>query len=69
MLGMTRRGIMGLALGAAALTAVHADDTQAQTAITVAVPNPSAITWTPLWVAIGEGYFEEAGLDITVEAV
>jgi NitT/TauT family transport system substrate-binding protein len=69
MLGMTRRGIMGLALGAATLSAVHIDDASAQTAITVAVPNPSAITWTPLWVAIGEGYFAEAGLDITVEAV
>lgn len=69
MLGMTRRGIMGLALGAAALTAVQAGDVKAQTAITVAVPNPSAITWTPLWVAIGEGYFADAGLEITVEAV
>ncbi|MGI9508894.1 MAG: ABC transporter substrate-binding protein, partial [Geminicoccaceae bacterium] len=69
MLGTTRRGIMGLALGAAALTTVHAGDAEAQTAITVAVPNPSAITWTPLWVAIGEGYFTDAGLDITVEAV
>lgn len=69
MLGMTRRGIMGLAFGAAALTAVHVSDAKAQTAITVAVPNPSAITWTPLWVAIGEGYFADAGLEITVEAV
>lgn len=69
MLGMTRRGIMGLALGAAALSVVHVGDATAETAITVAVPNPSAITWTPLWVAIGEGYFADAGLGITVEAV
>ena len=65
-----RRGLMGLALGMTALTAVHgAKEASAQTAITVAVPNPSAITWTPLWVAIGEGYFADVGLDITVEAV
>ena len=68
--GLMRRGFMGLALGAAALlSSVTLDDAKAQTAITVAVPNPSAITWTPLWVAIGEGYFAEAGLDISVEAV
>lgn len=41
----------------------------AQEDITVAVPNPSALTWAPLWVAIGEGYFEEEGLEISVEAV
>lgn len=41
----------------------------AQTELTVAVPNPSAITWLPLWVAIGEGYFEEEGMTLQVEAV
>lgn len=41
----------------------------AQTQITVAVPNPSAITWAPMWAAIGEGYFEEEGLTLQVEAV
>lgn len=41
----------------------------AQTELTVAVPNPSAITWLPMWVAIGEGYFEEEGMTLTVEAV
>ena len=41
----------------------------AQTKITLAVPNPSAITWTPLWVAIGQGYFKDEGLEVTVEAV
>ncbi|MEZ5934658.1 MAG: ABC transporter substrate-binding protein [Alphaproteobacteria bacterium] len=69
MLGVTRRGIMGLAVGAAALTTMHAGEAGAQTAITFVTPNPSAITIAPLWVAIGEGYFAEAGLDITVEAV
>ncbi len=70
MFAWNRRDLMGLALGVTALTAVQGvKEASAQTAITVAVPNPSAITWTPLWVAIGEGYFADAGLDITVEAV
>ena len=34
---------------------------RAQTAITFAVPNPSALTWLPYWVAVGEGYFGEEG--------
>ncbi|MCF3936253.1 ABC transporter substrate-binding protein [Acuticoccus sp. M5D2P5] len=39
------------------------------TPITVVVPNPSAINNFPLFVAIGEGYFADEGLEITVEAV
>lgn len=39
------------------------------TAVTVAVPNPSAITWAPLWAGIGEGYFEEEDLELQVQAV
>jgi NitT/TauT family transport system substrate-binding protein len=62
----TRRGTFGLA---AAIALGFGLPAQAQTAITVAVPNPSALTWTPMWVAVGEGYFAEEGLDITVEAV
>ena len=42
---------------------------RAQTAITFAVPNPSALTWLPYWVAVGEGYFEEEGLKPTLEAI
>jgi hypothetical protein len=34
---------------------------RAQTAVTFAVPNPSALTWLPYWVAVGEGYFAEEG--------
>jgi NitT/TauT family transport system substrate-binding protein len=46
------------------------DEARSQaTEITVVVPNPSAVTWMPLWVAIGEGYFEDQGLSINVEAV
>lgn len=37
--------------------------------ITVILPNPSAINVFPLHVAIGEGYFEQEGLKVNVEAV
>ena len=50
----------GLALAPAAM---HAEE------ITVVIPNPSAINVFPLWVAIGQGYFEEEGLTVNVEAV
>ena len=56
---------LGMALSPFAIDAAEA---QARDII-VAVPNPSAITWTPLWVAIGEGYFEDEGLNVTVQAV
>lgn len=41
----------------------------AQTPITVVTSNPSAIGNFPLHVAIGEGYFADEGLDVTVAAV
>ena len=68
---MNRRTFGGLA-GGTALLAMALGGTRrafAQTPITVAVPNPSAITWLPMWVAIGEGYFEEEGMSLQVEAV
>jgi len=37
--------------------------------ITFAQPSPSAINSYPVFVAIGEGYFAEEGLEVTVEAV
>lgn len=69
---MTKARYFRTALFAAvalAIVPVAADQARAQTDITVVVPNPSAITWTPLWVAIGEGFFQKEGLDISVEAV
>jgi len=42
---------------------------QGPRAITVVLPNPSAINVFPLHVAIGEGYFEKEGLKVNVEAV
>lgn len=63
---------LGLALGlAASPAAIDRLGVQAASAqeITVILPNPSAINVFPLWVAIGEGYMEEEGLDVRVEAV
>ena len=37
--------------------------------ITFVQPSPSAINSFPVFVAIGEGYFEEEGLNVTVEAI
>lgn len=42
---------------------------EALTDVTVVLANPSAINITPVWTAIGEGYFEEEGLNIEIEAV
>lgn len=59
---LTASGAATLALGAPARV-------RAQTAVTFAVPNPSALTWLPYWVAVGEGYFGEEGLDLRLEAI
>ncbi len=37
--------------------------------VTFVQPSPSAINSFPVFVAIGEGYFEEEGLDVRVEAI
>lgn len=68
---ISRRGFGGLAAGAAASAALLATPgiVRAQTPVTFAVPNPSALTWLPYWCAVGEGYFGEEGLDLTLEAV
>jgi NitT/TauT family transport system substrate-binding protein len=55
-------GAAGLVLGAPSIL-------RAQTTVTFAVPNPSALTWLPYWVAVGEGYFAEEGLDLRLEAI
>ncbi|MDD9717760.1 ABC transporter substrate-binding protein [Dinoroseobacter sp. PD6] len=51
------------ALGAPALAADELRD------ITFVQPSPSAINSFPVFVAIGEGFFEEEGLNVTVEAI
>ncbi|MEL7526831.1 MAG: ABC transporter substrate-binding protein, partial [Pseudomonadota bacterium] len=37
--------------------------------ITFVQPSPSAINSFPVFVAIGEGFFEDEGLNVTVEAI
>jgi NitT/TauT family transport system substrate-binding protein len=67
---LTRRGFGVLAAGGAAGFVMGAPAiVRAQTAVTFAVPNPSALTWLPYWVAVGEGYFAQEGLDLRLEAV
>jgi NitT/TauT family transport system substrate-binding protein len=39
------------------------------TAVTFVQPSPSAINSFPVFVAIGEGYFAEEGLEVSVEAI
>jgi NitT/TauT family transport system substrate-binding protein len=59
---------VGLAVGLA-LAPTGMAQAQSAEEITVVIPNPSAINVFPMWVAIGEGYFEEEGLTVNVEAV
>ena len=67
---ISRRTFSKLAVAGAATALIGAPSiVRAQTAITFAVPNPSALTWLPYWVAVGEGYFEEEGLKPTLEAI
>jgi NitT/TauT family transport system substrate-binding protein len=37
--------------------------------ITLVLPNPSALNIWPVWTAIGEGFMEEEGLKVNVQAV
>ena len=61
------RSLTGAALAVAfAATAATGQDLEQ---ITFAQPSPSAINSFPVFVAIGEGYFAEEGLEVTVEAV
>lgn len=61
---ITRTAFAGLALATSL-----AFGASAQTQITVAIPNPSAINVFPMLAAMGEGYFAAEGLELRVEAV
>ena len=69
---MTTRRVFTAALAAALPLATlfgtmsHAQDLRE---ITFVQPSPSAINSFPVFVAIGEGFFEDEGLDVTVEAI
>ncbi len=57
---------LGTAVGALAMVPAVAQDLRK---ITFVQPSPSAINSFPVFVAIGEGYFAEEGLEVTVEAI
>jgi NitT/TauT family transport system substrate-binding protein len=64
---MTRRFALASGLAMTLLAApLGAQETRA---ITFVQPNPSAISSFPVFVAIGEGFFAEEGLDVTAETV
>ncbi|MBP0484930.1 ABC transporter substrate-binding protein [Sagittula salina] len=67
-MNFTKGLVKGVAVAAVSVFG-FAGAVAAQTDITVAVPNPSAITWAPMWAAVGEGYFEAEGLNVDVQAV
>ncbi len=68
------RWIRAAALFAALAAAMPAGSVTAQEPtspqpITVVLANPSAINITPVWTAIGENYFAEEGLEVSIQAV
>jgi NitT/TauT family transport system substrate-binding protein len=56
-------GAVALALSAAPVSAQELKD------IKFVQPSPSAINSFPIYVALGEGYFEDEGLNVSVESV
>lgn len=68
---MITRRFFTAALTALPVVAVLSSQAQAQDMrdITFVQPSPSAINSFPVFVAIGEGYFAEEGLNVTVEAI
>jgi NitT/TauT family transport system substrate-binding protein len=59
----------GLGLGLAALAAAGAAAQGAMKNVTYVQPNPSAINSFQIYVALGEGYFKEEGLNVSVQSV
>lgn len=68
---MNRRTFTASLLSAVPATSLLGAKAFAQTLrdITFVQPSPSAINSFPVFVAIGEGYFKEEGLNVTVEAI
>ena len=68
---ITRRLFTAALAAAVPLIAAIGNSAQAQELrpITFVQPSPSAINSFPVFVAIGEGYFAEEGLEVTVEAI
>jgi NitT/TauT family transport system substrate-binding protein len=51
------------------LSAASISNAQSVTRITYVSPSPSAINSFPIFVAIGEGYFKQEGIEVKAEAV
>ena len=68
---MNRRTFTASLLSAVPATSLIGAKAFAQTLrdITFVQPSPSAINSFPVFVAIGEGFFKEEGLNVTVEAI
>ncbi len=68
---LTRRMFTAALVAALPLTLLSTPDVSAQDLrkITFVQPSPSAINSYPVFVAIGEGYFAEEGLEVSVEAI
>ncbi|MEM7021103.1 MAG: ABC transporter substrate-binding protein [Pseudomonadota bacterium] len=60
---LSATGVAVLALGSVGASAQDLRD------ITFVQPSPSAINSFPVYVALGEGYFEDEGLNVSVESV
>ena len=68
---MNRRAFTASLLATVPATSLLGTQALAQSMrdITFVQPSPSAINSFPVFVAIGEGFFEEEGLNVTVEAI
>ena len=66
---LNRRIFTTLLAGVAAFAPMGMAWAQDLTKVTFVQPSPSAINSFNVFVAIGEGYFKDEGLDVTVEAI
>ena len=65
-----RRAVIAGSLATVAAVALGARDARAQVQnVTFVQPSPSAINSFPIYVAIGEGFFREEGLNVRVESI
>lgn len=64
-----RFGVTGLVAAAFVALAGMPATAQSLTPVTFVQPSPSAINSFPVFVAIGEGYFADEGLEVTVESI
>lgn len=66
---LTRRGVLAATLGIMPLVALPAMAQQDLKQVTYVSPSPSAINSFPVFVAIGEGYFADEGIEVIPQAV